>query len=65
MPHGVRGSVLRVGTQLSHAGMNKGASWKEKPWCHDFLCENPATVEEGKHSPTTRLNFCIRAGFKN
>ena len=31
MLHGARGSVLRVRTQLSGAGMNKVASWTEKP----------------------------------
>ena len=41
MPRSV--SVLRVWTQPNSAGMNKVASWKEKPQCHDSLCENPAT----------------------
>ena len=51
-PRGVRGSVLRVRTQLSGAGGNKAASWKEKPGCHDSLCENSAPVT----TPTVRCH---------
>ena len=35
MPRGIRGSVLWVRTQLSSAGRNTAASWKEKPLCDD------------------------------
>ena len=37
-------SDIQGSTQLSGAGRNNVASWKEKPWCHDSLCENPATL---------------------
>ena len=38
----VQGSILQVETQLSRAGKNKVASWKEKPQCQT-LCKNPAS----------------------
>ena len=44
MPHDIQGSVLRVLTQLSDAGMNKVASWKLKGLSVMTLGENPATA---------------------
>ena len=40
MPRGVQSSVLWVQTQLSDAGRNKVASWKEKLWCHNSVGES-------------------------
>ena len=51
MPYGTRGSVLWVRTQLSGAGTNKVASWKEKPQCQDSLGKNPATTPPANSWP--------------
>ena len=56
MPHGLQGSLLWVQTQLSRAGRNKVASWKEKPRCHDSLCKNPATREPNVQEETRAPN---------
>ena len=53
MTHGIQGSVLQVQTRLSSAGKNKVASWAEKPWCHHFLCENPAIQAALQKARTT------------
>ena len=62
MPCGVRGSLLRVRTQLNSAGMNKAASWKEKPQCHNSLCKNTATLQQLRIDVTDKPNLGTETG---
>ena len=54
-PRGVRGSVFWVRTQLSGAGRNKAASWKEEPRGRDSVRES-RRVTPGSQPSSARLH---------